>query len=290
MKTILPSLQAHLDSGETTLCHCWRLTLKSAETLGFTDHDQSLTFEGTIFEAQAGFTASEMEQGIGLSVDNLDVDGALTSGKLDAARLTRGDFDHATFEIWRVNWADVAQRVLLREGHLGEVTHDGTGFTVELRGLTHLLSQERGRLFSFACDAAVGDARCGVNLDTTTFSVTTTVTAIGDAQITVAGTTAYQVDWFTGGTVTVGSQSLSIRRYHRLTSAAVIELWQAVPADWTVGATVTLRAGCDKRFTTCKSKFSNALNFRGFPHMPTNDFVVRFARDSDANDGAALVK
>ncbi|MEO0982688.1 MAG: DUF2163 domain-containing protein [Pseudomonadota bacterium] len=31
---------------------------------------------------------------------------------------------------------------------------------------------------------------------------------------------------------------------------------------------------CDQRFETCKEVFGNALNFRGFPHMPGNDFVL----------------
>ena len=52
--------------------------------------------------------------------------GALDSMQLDAEKLRAGDFDHATIEIWRVNWQDVAQRVLLRKGHLGEVTHGGS--------------------------------------------------------------------------------------------------------------------------------------------------------------------
>ena len=135
--------------------------------MGFTDHDRDLIFDGVTFEAQAGFEASEIESSLGLSVDNLEASGALDSTQLDAERLRAGDFDHATIEIWRVNWQDVAQRVLLRKGHLGEVTHGGAGFTAEVRGLSHLLNQTKGRVFQFGCDANLGDARCGVNLETT---------------------------------------------------------------------------------------------------------------------------
>jgi uncharacterized phage protein (TIGR02218 family) len=137
MKIIPVALQAHLDGGVTTLCHCWRLALKSGEVFGFTDHDRVLVFDGTSFEAQSGFTASEMEQAVGLSVDNLEAEGALSSSVIDAVRLRRGDYDHATVEIWRVNWSDVVQRVLLRRGYIGEISHDGRKFTAELRGLTH---------------------------------------------------------------------------------------------------------------------------------------------------------
>jgi uncharacterized phage protein (TIGR02218 family) len=49
-----------------------------------------------------------------------------------------------------------------------------------------------------------------------------------------------------------------------------------------------IRAGCDKRLETCRAKFANAVNFRGFPHIPGSDAIVRYANRGDANDGAAL--
>ena len=44
------------------------------------------------------------------------------------------------------------------------------------------------------------------------------------------------------------------------------------------GQTFTITAGCDKHLDTCKAKFANTVNFRGFPHMPGNDFVTAVAR------------
>jgi hypothetical protein len=70
--------------------------------MGFTDHDRDIGVDGVTYEAQAGFTASEIESSLGLSVDNLDAGGALSSERLDAARLKAGDFDNASVEVWRV--------------------------------------------------------------------------------------------------------------------------------------------------------------------------------------------
>ena len=36
-------------------------------------------------------------------------------------------------------------------------------------------------------------------------------------------------------------------------------------------------AGCDKALATCATKFTNTLNFRGFPDMPGNDFLTNRA-------------
>ncbi|MGH6821176.1 MAG: DUF2163 domain-containing protein, partial [Methylocella sp.] len=169
MRTLPAGLRAHLDTGTTTLCHCWRIETAGGDVMGFTDHDRDLAIDAVVYEAQAGFQASEIESSLGLSIDNLDAAGALNSERLSEARLKAGDFDNASVEVWRVNWQDVSQRILLRKGHLGEVTHGGVGFTAEVRGLAHLLNQPKGRIFQFGCDAVLGDGRCGVNLETAAF-------------------------------------------------------------------------------------------------------------------------
>ena len=40
MKTLSPALQAHLDSGATTLAWCWRIERADGVVFGFTDHDR----------------------------------------------------------------------------------------------------------------------------------------------------------------------------------------------------------------------------------------------------------
>lgn len=163
MKAIPPALQAHLETGATTLAWCWRLTRRDGVRLGFTDHDRTIVFDGTVFEASAGFTASEMKESIGLSFDNLEVTSALQSDRLSEPDLASGLFDDAAVEIFRVNWQNPEQRVLMRSGSLGEVKRGGGAFSAEVRGLAHYLQQPKGRLYQYTCDADLGDARCGVD-------------------------------------------------------------------------------------------------------------------------------
>jgi uncharacterized phage protein (TIGR02218 family) len=49
-----------------------------------------------------------------------------------------------------------------------------------------------------------------------------------------------------------------------------------------------IRAGCDKRIATCRAKFGNVVNFRGFPHMPGQDAVLRYATRDGGHDGGVL--
>lgn len=292
MRTIAPPLQAHLDSGATTLCHCWKLMKRNGEVMGFTDHDRTLNFDSVAFEESAGFTASEIESSLGFAIDNLEADGALSSARLDEARLLTGEFDNAGFELWLVNWQDVSQRLLLRRGNLGEVTRGDHAFSAELRGLAHALNQPQGRIYQFGCDAVVGDARCSVDLDVAAFRHNGAIASPEENRRFIAGGGAgFAENWFARGTAEFVTGSNAGKRgeikFHRqFTSGAHIELWQPMPGAMAVGDQVILRAGCDKQFATCRAKFSNTVNFRGFPHIPGDDFVLTYVSRADTgNDG-----
>lgn len=167
MKILPDGLQAHLDGGATTLCWCWMLTRADGAVQGFTDHDRDLSFCGVSYQAASGFTASEVQSSLGLTVDNLTLAGALSAASLNEADLAAGLYDNAAIAIWRVNWADVAQRVLMRSGTLGEVTRSGGAFAAEIRGLAQALNQPVGRAFGHLCDADLGDGRCGLSIAAT---------------------------------------------------------------------------------------------------------------------------
>ena len=46
--------------------------------------------------------------------------------------------------------------------------------------------------------------------------------------------------------------------------------------------------GCDRQLSTCRERFDNVANFRGFPHIPGNDFVLRYPRGGDEHGGGGL--
>ena len=288
MRIIPAALQSHLDTGTTTLCYCWKMTLRSGATLGFTDHDEAVSFDGVNFEAQAGFTSTEIHSALDMAVDNLEASGALRSGQLDDTRLNAGDFDHAAIEIWRVNWQDVTQRILQRKGHLGEVSYGQGHFKAEVRGLAHLFNQPKGRLFQFGCDAALGDVRCKVDLNTASYKGQGTITAVRENSIDVSGLNAFSDDWFTGGVANWSDgHSLTIKRHRAFSNSARIDFWQNPKFVVSIAQQIILTAGCNKQFTTCKAKFGNQINFRGFPHMPGTDFVMSVASKTDTNNGAS---
>ena len=294
MKTLPAGLQAHLDSGATTLAWCWRITRADGAVFGFTDHDRLLTFAGTEFEPDSGFNASEIRAGSELSVDAQDAEGALRSDRITEADILDGRWDNAAIEVWRVNWEATSQRVLMRRGNIGQIRRGRASFIAEVRSLAHYLNQTVGRTFQFYCDAALGDARCGVDLDAPAMGGSAAVaTVIGDRGFAATGLGVFTAGWVELGFLTwtsganVGGRA-EIARHIVEAGAVRIELFEAPVHPIGAGDALSIRAGCDKQFATCRTKFANALNFRGFPSMPGDDVVVRYPNRGDANSGQPL--
>ena len=200
MKSLPPALQAHLDEGTTTLAWCWRIARTDGVAFGFTDHDRTLTFDGTEFEPESGLTASEVRSGSDLSVDAQDAQGVLSSDRITETDILDGRWDNAAVEVWRVNWASPAQRVLLRRGAIGQIRRGRLAFVAEVRSLAHVLGQTVGRTFQANCDAALGDARCGVNLEAAAFKGTgAVIDVLRDRVVTASGLGAFAAGWFAFG-------------------------------------------------------------------------------------------
>ena len=226
-------------------------------------------------------------------MDNLDVLGALSSDHLEDGDLAAGLYDDAEIEIWRVNWQEPDQRVLMRKGNLGEISRGPTGFTAEVRGLTHRLNQPTGRLYQYACDADLGDARCGVTLSDAAFTGSGTIASVLDnREMIVTGLDAYADAWFTRGLLTFTSgvnqnEVLEVKRHAKSGGNVVLEVWHAPAQAIEAGVTLNVSAGCDKQFNTCRTKFANADQFRGFPHIPGNDFALSYPVRGNNNDGGS---
>jgi len=293
MKTFPTGLQAHLDGGTTTLAWCWRLTRADGQVFGFTDHDRTLTFDGTSFAPESGFTASEIRAGSDLAVDSQDAEGVLTSATITETDILDGRWDDAEVEIWRVNWADTTQRVMMRRGAIGQVRRGQLSFIAEMRSLSHVLNQTVGRTFQASCDAALGDARCGINLAAPAYKGSgTVVTLTGDRGFTASGIAAITSGWFSLGTVNWLTGANAGRTAEILSHAqaalAPVTLLEAPVRPIAPGDGFDIFAGCDKRLKTCKAKFANAVNFRGFPNIPGQDTIIRTAARGDANTGSVL--
>lgn len=287
--TLSPEMAARLAAPATTLCHAWRVTLADGSRLGFTDHDRALRLDDLDCEPQSGVTATEARDSAGLATDSTEIGGALSSDRIREADLIAGRYDRAVIETFLVDWAEPAFHVVIRTATIGKVRFTDGAFTAELESRSRDFDQPRGRHFRRGCDAELGDARCGVDLSAAPYRGEGAVVSVGAAgALTVSGLDDFAEGWFANGLLQVGAGPPVRIAGHRRSATAVL-LDPALAVAVAPGAAFVATAGCDKRFATCRTRFANSLNFRGFPHLPGNDAAYGYATEDAVFDGAPLV-
>ncbi len=295
MRAIPASLADRLD-GATTLCRCWRLLLSDGTRLGFTDHDRDLAFDGTTFAAATGLDATATESALGFAIGGGDVSGALVAASITEEDLAGGRYDAAGIETWLVDWTNVDARLLFDVGTIGEVHRSEFAFTAEVRSRAADFDEPTGRYFQRGCAADLGDARCGIDLSNAAFRTAGTVLATDGRLMLSAEIEGFADGFFTGGIVQFQSGAQGGRK-HLIKSQRVngathsFVFWAPLLPAIAVGDTFFVTAGCDKALATCRAKFANVPNFRGFPHMPGNDVLMSYPNASDpVMDGGSLFR
>ena len=264
-----------------TIARAWAVTRGDGMVLGFTDHDMALRFEGIEFRPDSGLSARAVVQGSGLSVDNTEAVGALSDSAITEADLMAGRWDAADVRLWDVDWQDTGNRQLIFRGHLGEVSRSGAAFRAELRGLSEPLNRGQGRVYHPRCSASLGDGQCRFDLTRAGYSAEGVIAAQADGQrLTLTGIAGHVAGWFERGQLLVISGAAEgltgiVKVDFALPGARrEVELWTGLGTTPAAGDRVRLVAGCDKRAETCRLKFLNYLNFRGFPHLPPEDWLI----------------
>lgn len=285
MKTIPAGLEALLAMDATTMVHCWKVTREDDTVFGFTEHDKTLTFDSVDFEAGAALNPTEISTSIGLSVDNFDVQGVFQSEFITEEDLSNGLYDNALVEVYWVNYEDVSERILLGRGFMGNVRWGELAFTAEYRSLAQKLQEPTGRTYTKTCDAELGDSRCSVDLDALTVTGTVDEVISNTAFSLDAVGMNLTRDYYSNGIIVFeGSFRYEIKSHNENR----IDLWEEPALNITTSTTFSLKPGCNNTFSVCKSKFNNEVNFRGFPFIPTQDFLQRVAKKAGKNDGSSL--
>jgi uncharacterized phage protein (TIGR02218 family) len=288
------SFNDHLKSGLTQVCRCWAVSRADGVTLGFTDHDLPLSFDGITFEAQSGMGAMAISSATGLAVDNTEAVGVLSTATITEQDIAAGRYDDADVTLWQVCWADVSARRLQFRGRIGEISRSGDGFQADLRGLTDLLNQPQGRSYLRSCSAVLGDAACRVSLSDPNFALSVVLDRTSDlGQHFDLVAPGFDAEWFSGGFLEVldgvahGLRG-AIKRDQIIGGRREITLWQPLGIVPAADDTVKLIAGCDKRAISCQEKFNNMINFQGFPDIPGDDWLMSVPRSGNDNTGGSL--
>ena len=288
-------LHNHLATGTTHVCQCWAIARKDNVVLGFTDHDLPLTFDGITFAANSGMSAKALASSTGLSVNNSEAIGLLQSDVIQEADIAAGRYDGADVKLWQVCWDDVSARQVKFIGSIGEITRSSGTFQAELLGLSDALNQPQGRSYLRSCSAVLGDAACGVDLASAAFRTDVSISSIKtDGTIAVASG-GFEDGWFEGGKLEMLEGAMAgltavIKRDVLVGAQRQITLWSIDSPALQIGQSMRLTTGCNRSSDCCRDKFTNILNFQGFPDIPGEDWLVSIPRSNNANTGGSLTR
>ncbi|MFO6463666.1 DUF2163 domain-containing protein [Jannaschia sp. KMU-145] len=288
----MSGLRDSLAGGASSVCRAWVLRRADGLILGFTDHDRDLVVDGVPCRAASGMNAGALQRSTGLAVDNAEASGALSHDAIRSEDLRAGKWDAAEVTIYLVDWSDPAAFEITFRGTLGEIGWGPDGaFTADLRGLAEPLGEVQGRVFQTRCDATLGDARCGVVLGPLHSEEVEVLGADREGvTLRVPELRHFAPKWFERGRLIVLSgaaegQSERIKTDRIEDGARVLTLWSSLRLSVAPGDRVRIEAGCDKRRETCRDIFDNVLNFRGFPDVPGEDWLMAYPTAAGQNDG-----
>lgn len=280
MKTIAPAFQAELEGVVATLATCWKITRTDGIIMSFTEHDKDLTVSSIVYSAKSGYTGSAIAQAANLAVDNMDLEGLIADAGITAEDIRRGAYNYAAVEVFLVNYNDPdGGKIILRRGLIGELTLRGGVHVTEIRGLAQYLTRIFLEVVMPECLAELYDARCKVV--STAFENTGTIATIvvDRRSFTVTLDAPARLEGYhNGGLISFTSgdangKSMEVRLHG---AGDTFTLYLASPWALQVGDTFLVKTGCDKLKATCKDKFSNLINFRGFPEVPGTDKILDY--------------
>jgi uncharacterized phage protein (TIGR02218 family) len=275
MREVPPGLAQSLADELTRLAFCWKVTRADGAALGFTSHDRPMTLDGTTYAASPGMEPSAVSASDGIDGGDMEVRGALSSRAIKAEDIADGRYDGARVELRLTDWsAPEAGAMVLAKGSIGDIRRTDTAFEAELRTPAAELDAMPVELCSPECRARLGDQHCRVNLGRLT-RLATVAANVSDRDLEVDESRA-------DGAYAYGRMRPLSGRLAGLdfeitgSSGTRITLRDSVAETLRPGDVVELREGCDRRFVTCRDRFDNAVNFRGEPHVPGADSVLRY--------------
>lgn len=272
MKTLSTDLHTSLSNDVTTCAHCWKITRSDTVIMGFTDHHDDIILDDITYIASSGFTPTAIASNATLKADNLSLEAMLDHDFITEEDIIAGVYDFAQIDISVVDYTQIEYGALhLKTGWIGKIYLANGQFHAELRGLTQTLQAHVGKLYSPTCRAQLGNAQCKIDmtsrtLESTVTNVTSRTVFTDSARTEPAGTFHFgNVTFLTGDNI---GMTHEIRRHD---ASGTMTLLLPVPHDIVIGDSYRLTQGCDRTFATCASRFNNAVNFHGEPHIPGTD-------------------
>lgn len=285
MKAISPALAAMFASRQTFFkADLYTFTFSDGSVLHTTDADVDLTWDSNTFQScLPRISRTKTRLSIGIEVDQMDLTVMpkltdLVGGLTWQAGARQGYLDGASVLVetaYLTVWPTIVGTIHVFTGDVSGVAPSRERVSVQVKSALERLNRPFPRnVYQSVCGHTLYDAGCA--LSKASFTNTGTVAASPAPTVTSFKTgNAQAAGYFDQGVITFTSGAnnglkRTVKSYDPSTGFTFALPLPVAPSS---GDTISVFAGCDKRLATCRSKFSNAGRFRGFPFIPTPETV-----------------
>jgi hypothetical protein len=290
MRAIPEALASHIAGGVTTLCRCWRLTRRDGAVLGFTDHDRDLTFRRrdpcrlTAALPRARRRASWVWRSPPAR------SAAPSPGRVSPRRiLPRASMTTPISPaIWSTGPIPVPAAAAGYRQRSARSAVPTTALLPNCAAHCTATIRSRGAVYTDACTADLGDACCKVDLASRTVEAPVSGTD-GRLALTIDHPALDTPGAFTAGRVRIlsGANAGAVADDPAAGSGRSAAVGAVAAALMTAMWCASFPAATNLR--DLSGQIRQHLNFRGFPHIPTPDFILTYARPGEGgHDGGLL--
>lgn len=260
------------------LARLWWIRRTDGFALHLTDHDHGLTFDLFDYTPIGGAQSTAIRKAGALEEQNFEARGVISSDAITYDDLRSGRYQEAEINEYVVDWLYPWAGALQHTRYwITETNFDGERWSAQVSGIPYWLRFSTGKILARNCEHDLGDDECMVSLgplqSAPTVNVVSTARLVFTASSLSGTSDDYwsegDIEWISGANAGIVSK---IRTY--VDSSKTISLFLRTPFTIANGDTFSMSPGCDKKRSTCTTKFSNVVNFGGAPHMPGTDKLI----------------
>lgn len=256
----------------STAAWCVRIVTVDGPTLRLTTYPQNLIMSNaTVYETDAGYEQTAYSAGTNMAAAAIDLTGFVGVAGITRDQIASGVFDNARVYIFKCDFLNpVEDYEPVAAGFFGKTELQDEKYTIQGMSLIDALSQSVGKSYTAACSRTFGDAGCGISL--AAIDAVGAITSVTSARVFTDSSRLEVDDWFGAGTIeftsgqNVGLRPLEIKSF---AAGGVITTFEPAYYLPQIGDTFVITPGCRRRLQDCRDKYSNTVNFFGFPNIPT---------------------
>lgn len=278
MKNITNELKTNIGNTTTNLVRCWKFILKNNDIIGFTNSNKDFVYNNVNYNHFSSCDIDNLKSNLDIENDNFEISNFISSDLIKYDDVLSGKYDNAKIEIFIIDLSNLNDgRVVLLNGRISDIQLKNNVFIASVSGLKDELNKTLCDVYSPICRASFCDTKCKLNKNNYTFSGIVSNIVDKYSFYTNNNTILSKSEnYFQNGVIEFTS-GLNINQKTEIKQSlnGLFILSTELPYTININDEFNVVTGCDKKFKTCCSKFNNAINFRGEPHLPGIDLLLK---------------